>query len=382
MNFDFSDDERRLRAELREFLERELPADWVGVWHDADGAEISARVTALMAEKGWLTYYWAKQYGGMAGSIWAQTVIQEELFARHEPRGSQYMGVNWIGHALMQFGTEAQKDELLPAIAAGRAFWAQLFSEPEAGSDLAALRTTARREGDEFVVDGQKIWTSYANVAEHGFLLARTNPSASRHAGMSCLLIDMRSPGIEVREIRSTVGWHRFHEVTFTDLRVPASSVLGEVDSGWAVAMASLPHERVGNARYARTTRVLTQLEDLLDAEESADESWSEVLALGRSAELLNYRAADLKQREDVLGWQASAAFAANAMYEQEAAGLMEDAAGLAVLVAVHDDHRLINGEAESFAVRQAPTVTIQAGTYQVQLSIIGRGAFGFPRAT
>jgi alkylation response protein AidB-like acyl-CoA dehydrogenase len=383
VEIEFSDDEKELRLKLRQFLAENLPDDWVGVWQDDSSPDQSALVTQAMAERGWLTYYWPAEWGGRNGSIWDQVVIQEELFAHHEPRGSQYMGVNWIGPVLMQFGSEEQKDRYLPEIAAGRAYWCQLFSEPDAGSDLASLRTTAVADGDDFIVNGEKVWTSYANTARQGFLLARTDPSAHKHQGISAFLIDMSAPGIEVREIPSTIGWHRFHSVHFTDVRIPRSAILGEINDGWSIAMAALPFERVGNARYARTTRVLGLLERELHLRQSLDSpEVADALALGRMAELLNYRAAAIKDTGGPFGWEASAAFACNALYEQEAAAIIEQKQGFYAFVASGDEHAMSGGEIESFVVRQAPTVTVQAGTYQVQLSLIGRYALGLPRAS
>jgi alkylation response protein AidB-like acyl-CoA dehydrogenase len=383
VEIEFSDDEKELRQRLRKFLAENLPPNWVGVWQDETSPEQSAALTQAMADRGWLTYYWPAEWGGRNGTIWDQVVIQEELFAHHEPRGSQYMGVNWIGPVLMQFGSDEQKQRYLPQIAAGKAFWAQLFSEPDAGSDLASLRTAAVSDGDEFVVNGEKVWTSYANTAHHGFLLARTDPTVKKHNGISAFLIDMNTPGIEVREIPSTIGWHRFHSVHFTDARIPKSALLGELNEGWSIAMAALPFERVGNARYARTTRVLGLLERELHREQVMDvPEIADVLALGRMAELLNYRAAAIKDTGGPFGWEASVAFACNALYEQDVAALIEKKRGFYAFVASGDDHAMSHGEVESFVVRQAPTVTVQAGTYQVQLSLIGRYALGLPRAS
>jgi alkylation response protein AidB-like acyl-CoA dehydrogenase len=382
MNTDFTPHQQALREELREFLAEQLPPRWVGVWQDARSVEQSEAITVAMSERGWLTYYWPAEYGGADGTVWDQVVIQEELFAHHEPRGSQYMGVNWIGPALMTYGTDEQKKKYLPEIASGQGFWAQLFSEPDAGSDLAAIRTTAVLDGNEFVINGEKVWTSYANTARHGFLLARSEPGSTRHKGISALLIEMDSPGIEVREIESTIGWHRFHGVTFSDVRVPRSALLGGLHEGWAVAMHALPLERVGNARYARSTRVLGLAESARRAASDADEpEVADILALGRMAELLNYQAAAIKEANGTLDWQASMAFVANATYEQRVAAFAERVYGFEAFVASGDDLAPAGGEIESFVARQAPTVTIQAGTYQVQLSTIARRALGLPRA-
>ena len=382
MWMDFGTQQQQLRTELRSFLKENLPATYVGIWHGPDGAPLSGKISLEMGKRGWLTYYWPTEFGGKGGNVWDQTVIQEELFAHHEPRGAQYMGVNWIGPALMKFGTKEQLEKYLPPIARGDGYWAQLFSEPDAGSDLAGLRTRAVLEGDHYIVNGEKIWTSYANQAKHGFLLCRTDSTKGKHGGISVLLIDMDAPGVEVRAIPSMIGWHRFHSVRFDNVRVPADRLLGPLNEGWAVAMAALPFERVGNARYARTTRVLGWVErSSADSGDAKEAEVMDLLALGRTAELLNYRAAHLKEKDGSLGWEASAAFAANALYEQASARIIEQLTGFDCYVASDDPHALALGEVESFTIRQAPTVTIQAGTYQVQLSLIARGALGFPRA-
>lgn len=192
MRMEYTSDEEAFREELRTFLSNRLPERWTGIFHGGTAAlEVSNEVTREMAELGWLTQLWPSEFGGADASVWRQAVLQEETWAHYEPRGGQYMGVNWIGPSLIAYGTDAQQQQFLPRIAAGDVQWAQLFSEPDAGSDLAALRTRAERDGDEFVVNGEKIWTSYGDYAEHGFLVARSEPGSARHAGLSVLLIDM-----------------------------------------------------------------------------------------------------------------------------------------------------------------------------------------------
>jgi alkylation response protein AidB-like acyl-CoA dehydrogenase len=384
VDLNFTQEENDLRERLREFLVEVLPEDWAGVWHWHNGPTVSAAVVDKLASRGWLTYNWPREFGGSEESVWKQTVIQQELFAFHEPRGGQYMGVNWIGPVIMKFGTAEQRDALLPEIAKGKVQWAQLYSEPEAGSDLASLKTSAVADGDEFVINGEKIWTSYANTAGRGFLLARTDPASRGHHGISALLIPMNTPGIEVREIPSSVGWHRFHSVSFTNVRVPKTALLGQLHGGWAVAMESLPYERLGNARYARSTRIVGLLERYISTANSdarTEDLLAQCLALGRMAELMNYSAIDINARGKDFSWQASAAFAMNATYERAVAQLAEEVLGNLMYVAAPDPLAVEHGEIESLAVRQAPTVTIQAGTYQIQLSVIARFALGFPKA-
>jgi alkylation response protein AidB-like acyl-CoA dehydrogenase len=379
---EFEPEEEAFRAELREFIEERLPDRWVGVFHGPpEHLEASFAITAEMAERGWLTQTWPKEYGGRDASIWRQMVFQEETWAYYEPRGGQYMGVNWIGPSLIAFGTAEQRDLFLPRIAAGKVQWAQLFSEPDAGSDLANLRTTAVLDGDEFVVNGEKIWTSYGDYAEHGFLVCRTGAGSRRHSGLSVLLIDMNTPGIDVRPIPTPLGKHKINGVAFTDARVPANRLLGSLDDGWRVAMTALSFERTGVARYARVARLLGQLERLpgADQPEMAGRI-AEALAAARAAELSNYVVLSYRERGEDPGWRASAARTHNVLLEQRVAAIAEDLLGPITLADSSDDYALENGEIEDF-IRLAPTGAVTTGAFEIQMGIIAQRALGFERA-
>ncbi|MEN8184876.1 MAG: acyl-CoA dehydrogenase family protein, partial [Myxococcota bacterium] len=195
MEFAWSEEDAHFRRELIAFLEATLPADWEEIARDGPGGEGQARFSrefaARLAERGWLTQHWPREYGGSDASPWRHAILGEEMWALGEPRGPQYMNVNWIGPAIMEFGSEDQKRQHLKRISQGDVLWCQGFSEPEAGSDLVALRTLARRDGDVYVVNGSKIWTSYANHADFCFLLVRSDPDSQRHRGISVLLVPM-----------------------------------------------------------------------------------------------------------------------------------------------------------------------------------------------
>ena len=210
MEFRWSDEDIAFRRELREFLAEALPPDWAELSKHGPGsdaqAEFSKEFCPKLARKGWLTQHWPKEYGGRDASPWRHAILGEEMWRIGEPRSSQYMNVNWVGPTIMVYGTPEQKAFHLPRISTGNAFWCQGFSEPEAGSDLVSLRTLAVRDGDEYVINGSKIWTSYVNYAEYCFLIVRTDPASKRHQGISVLLVPMDTPGIEVREIPSVVG--------------------------------------------------------------------------------------------------------------------------------------------------------------------------------
>jgi alkylation response protein AidB-like acyl-CoA dehydrogenase len=302
-------------------------------------------------------------------------VISEELWGAGEPRGPQYMNITWIGPAIMMAGTEEQKARYLPPISRGEAMWCQGFSEPGAGSDLAAMTTSAHLDGDAYVVNGQKIWTSYAHTADHCFLLVRTSPA--RH-GISIFLVPMDLPGIEVREI-PTIGFHHLvHEVFFTDVRVPVDCLLGEENEGWSLIRTLLANERTGLARHEHADRQLDHLvTEAAEAGVSTDDP-SVREALGRAAaataaaRVLNYVAVDHRHRATP-EQAGSASVYRTAMAQMEhgithayldvlgAAGLEESSRG---------DYSLIF----------STTSTIASGTLEVQLNNVARHVLGLPK--
>jgi alkylation response protein AidB-like acyl-CoA dehydrogenase len=381
MDLDFTADETAFRQELREFLEERLPARWVGIFHGPqEHLDASFAITREMADRGWLTQLWPAEFGGADASIWRQAVLQEETWAYFEPRGGQYMGVNWIGPALIAFGTEQQRKTHLPRIAAGDVQWAQLFSEPGAGSDLANLRTRADLDGDEWVLNGEKIWTSYGDIADTGFLVARCEPGSRRHHGLVVLLIDMATEGIDVKPIETPLGQHKLNSVSFTNARVPVSSTLGEAGDGWRVAMAALGFERTGVARYARATRIVSELERLPGASDPTNRvEIAECLAQARVAELMNWSVVAMREQGSNPTWEGSAARVQNVLLERRVAALSDRMLGPAVLADSHDQFAVEGGEIEDFA-RLAPTGTVTTGAFEIQMSIIAQHGLGLER--
>jgi len=306
LEFDWSQEDIQHRRDIRDFLRQELPDNWEEMSQHGPGgdsqAAFSRNFCARMAEKGWLTQHWPSAYGGNDCEPWRHSIVGEEMWAIGEPRGSQYMNVNWIGPAIMEYGSDAQKQFHLPKISAGDVLWCQGFSEPEAGSDLAALRTRAERVGDHYVINGSKIWTSYCNHADFIFLLVRTDPASSRHRGISVLLVPMATPGIEVREIPSVVGERYFHEVFFTDVTVPVDVLLGEEHNGWNVVNFALQCERVGAARYARAAVTLDKLAEVAAERGMMNDPMvvdrlGEARALCEAARVLVYKVIDIRAR-------------------------------------------------------------------------------------
>ena len=286
----------QLRQELRALVNSHIPQGFLGAFtDDPHDLQVTQRFCRTLAERGLLCLSWPQEFGGKAGSVWEQTVVREEMWAHHEPRGAQYMGVNWVGPTLMQYGTPEQQRKHLPPIARGEVIWCQGFSEPEAGSDLASLRTAARRDGDGWRISGQKIWTSYATMAQWCFLLARTSKGERKQHGLTIFLVPMDDPAIQVRPIRCMIGPHHLNEVFFDDLKVTESDVLGQVDAGWSITQHVLSFERVGIARYARCERLLQAAPAILaDRWDTVPTElrgrWARMLTHCRRARLLAYQ--------------------------------------------------------------------------------------------
>ena len=261
MDFDWTDQHRAFRRRLRDVLERELPADWPAASGYDNGGDVtvafSRKFCPILAEEGLLIPHWPKEQGGEGLDAFHHWILGEEMWSNGEPRAYQYMSVNWVGPAILRFGTEEQIAYHIPRICGGTISYCQGFSEPEAGSDLASLRTRAIETDAGFVINGQKIWTSAASFADFCFLLARTGPEAQ--APISVFLVPMDTPGITVRRIPSLQGHRALHEVFFDDVEVPASAVVGKLNDGWNVTRAVLANERIGIPRYALTWRGLNR---------------------------------------------------------------------------------------------------------------------------
>jgi hypothetical protein len=239
--------ESHFRIEVRTWLEANLPLALRGRTARPPPAELMPWYKAL-SRKGWIAPHWPKHYGGMGATLNEQIIMTEELARIGAPQ-LPAQGLNHIGPILMEFGTEAQKVQHLPPIIAGTVIWAQGYSEPGAGSDLASLSTRATLEGDHFIVRGQKIWTTWGHHSNWMFALVRTDPQAQpRQAGISFLLIDLRSPGIRIRPIKTIAGDDEFSEVFFDDVIVPAENLVGKLNDGWRIANALLGHERLASS--------------------------------------------------------------------------------------------------------------------------------------
>jgi len=266
MDFRFSSEQEALRNEFEAFFreeERNAPEGWVGGmedrWETDEAWDYHLSTAKKLAERGWLSLPWPREYGGKELGIVEQAIFSE-CSSYHRVPGIDFMGSQILAPALLALGTEEQKREWLPRIASGKTQWCQGWSEPNAGSDLAALTTRAVEDGEEFVVNGQKIWTTAAHRADHIFILARTDPNASRHKGLTLLLSEMNRPGITVRPLHYMNRAHVYNEIFFDDLRVPKKNIVGQVNQGWYATMASANFERSGCAVLAEGRRDLEEL--------------------------------------------------------------------------------------------------------------------------
>ncbi len=256
------------RDKIRAFLGEHLPAGWkgIGALPPSEAAEFAAGWRATLYEHGFLAASWPKTYGGGGLSPAEQVVLVEELFRAGVPTGTANdgFGIQMVGNTILRWGTEEQKRHFLPRILSGADRWCQGYSEPGAGSDLANLGTRAVLDGDEWVLNGQKIWTSAAHLANWIFVLARTDPDVGKHKGITFLLVPMDQPGVEVRPIRMLNGASEFNETFLTDARTPAVNVVGGINEGWAVAMTLLGYER-GEAAATVPIMYRAELDRLID---------------------------------------------------------------------------------------------------------------------
>ncbi|MDO3636262.1 acyl-CoA dehydrogenase family protein [Mycolicibacterium arseniciresistens] len=388
MDFEMGQRAAQLRTDLRELVHDNVPEHYLGAFTDdpAD-LETAQRFCRLLAERDLLCLSWPEEFGGGGASVWEQTVVREEMWAHHEPRGAQYMGVNWVGPIIMRHGTDEQQRRHLPPIARGEVIWCQGFSEPEAGSDLASLRTTARPDGDGWLVSGQKIWTSYATMAQWCFLLARTSKvgteaTPKKQNGLTIFLVPMDDPAIQVRPIRCMMGPHHLNEVFFDDLRVTEADVLGTVDAGWSVVQDVMAFERVGIARYARCERLLAAAPAVLGPRwdrvpEELRGRWIRMLTHCRRARLLAYRVVSLQSSGRITPGDAAAYRIAVTKLDQDSAEVLMDIAA----EVRHDDPNAgwFLGEVEDHW-RYSQASTVSSGSIEMQRILLSRALLAAAR--
>lgn len=387
MQFRFTPEQEAFRSDVREFVARQ----WSGrgaagavTAIEGDGDQEWLRqqdFRRALAQRGWLTRAWPAEWGGQGADQIDQAIYREEMALAGAPDADQ--GVDRVGPTLMLFGTDEQKQRFLPQISRAEIYWCQGFSEPGSGSDLASLQTRAVLDGDSYVVNGQKIWTSNAHRADWIFLLVRTEPDAPKHRGISFLLVDMRSPGITVQPLINMAGGHGFNQVFFDNVRVPRTHLVGEENRGWYIAATTLDFERSGINRIAGATRVLHGFIDYV-----RERPWLRRPAvrnqlaelkiefdLGR---LLAYRVAWMQSKKLIPNYEASMSKLFGSEMQQRLAAVAANTLGL------HGQldggtRAPLGGQLEHYYLSTV-ALTIAAGTSEIQRNIIATRGLGLPR--
>ena len=388
MDFQFAPAEERLRAEVREFLANSLPAVDQRFHPDVPGGDDldEARAfNAKLAARGWIAPAWPQEYGGLGATIYEQMVFSEEFGYHGAPdNGTRAFGVGMLGPTLIVHGTAAQKSEHLPRITTGEAVWCQGYSEPGSGSDLASLQTRAVRDGDDFVLNGQKIWTSGGHGANWIFVLARSDPDAPKHKGISFFMVDMKTPGLTVRPLVNMANRHDFNEVFFEDARVPAANVVGEVNRGWYVGMTLLDFERSGVARTGAQRRTLEIFGRWLKSAPPAVRTMSrlgfaDVVIANNVGRALGYRIGDMQTRGEHPSYEASMVKVFQSELSQRIYNFGLNALGLSGQVRAGDGRAPLLGEfAENYML--ISPASVYSGSNEVQRNIIASRGLGLPR--
>jgi alkylation response protein AidB-like acyl-CoA dehydrogenase len=376
-------DEAAFRAEARAWLEQNIPTEVAGPRSSEAAYEAAWRDwSRKLSAKGYAGLTWPKEYGGSSAPYSHQAILLEEIARAEAPQHMSVIGLGMAGPTIIAHGTEEQKQRYLAKILSADEIWCQGFSEPGAGSDLAAVRTSARLEGDHFVVDGQKVWSSFAHVADWCILVTRSDPASVKHAGLTYLLVDMHSPGVETRPLRQITGEAEFNEIFFTGVQVPVENVLGEVGQGWAVAMTTLLHERA-TLGFALTANLEVNLRKLITLakgridgnpllRDRVAHEWIELHAL----RLTNYRALSQLMKTGMPGPEGSVSKLTWSEANQRLTKLALELLG--------PESQLWNGDGGGYWQYQqlrSRGNTIEAGTSEILRNIIAERVLGLPRS-
>ena len=353
--------------------------------------ELMAGWTTKIREKRWVGFSWPEDVGGGGGSIMEQVILKDEMAKRKAPSlGTCFMGLAWVGPSLIQYGTEEQKQQYIPDILDGKYQWCTGYSEPDSGSDLASLKCKCEREGDEYVVNGQKIWTSIAMWSKMMILLVRTDQaSESKHDGITCLLVSMDSPGIEVRPIKNMSGGAIFAEVFFDNVRVPINNRLGEEGQGWQVTISALASERSSIAEVHGLVRKIDEVKDLARNTIRGGRSMSEDPGIRRriaeadtkieAMRLNGMRFLTKQLKGEPLGSETSINKLHRASLEVDLGELALEILGSSATLMGGDDPAVDGGAWAKFSLNW-PEVVIGGGTPNVQKNIIAERLLGLPK--
>jgi alkylation response protein AidB-like acyl-CoA dehydrogenase len=386
MDFNLTPEEEVFRDEVRAFIDENLDVPE----SERDMAFFGGWLKKVR-EKRWVGFSWPKEVGGGGGSVMEQVILKEEMAKRKAPPlGSCYMGLAWVGPSIIQYGSEEQKQKYIPDILDGTYQWCTGYSEPDSGSDLASLKCKCERDGDEYVVNGQKIWTSIAMISKMMILLVRTQTDVDvKHDGITCLLVEMDSPGIDVRPIKNMAGGAMFAEVFFNDVRVPVANRLGAEGEGWKVTVSALANERSSIAEVYGLTRKMEELKELAGNTHRAGQKAIDIPSIRRRLQRAEIRIESMRLngqrfltkqlKGEPLGSETSINKLHRATLEVEMGELAMEITGSASTLMSGSEEAPEGGRWARFALGW-PEVVIGGGTPNIQRNIISERILGLPK--
>ena len=390
MDFKFSPEEEAFRKEVAAFLEKEAPREYrekrvtfFDMSGQPDWIQQHRRMAERLGEKGWLTMHWPREYGGQDKSPFYRLILREELSRYHSP-GYDSIGCGIVAPAILLKGTVEQKRKHLPGIASGKVMWCETLSEPNHGSDLAAIEVFAKEEPDYFTVNGQKIWTTNAHFADWNALIARTDRNASpNYRGLTFFLLDMKTPGITVNPIINMAGHHEFNEVFFEDVRIPKENVIGGVNKGWYVVMSLLDYERTSDTAYAIAATYLADLEEYAREHDKLNElarhRFAQLKADCEVARLLHYRVTWMQSRGMVPNYESAMSKMYSFELHQRVSEFGMELAGQYSQLAEGSDRAPMYGRIPSCYLRSF-AYSLEQGTSEIDRDVIAQRGLGLPR--
>jgi alkylation response protein AidB-like acyl-CoA dehydrogenase len=396
-----TEEQAEFRVEFRSWLDEQLPQGWTAAIDSGDDAAFEKAKsesgfnpfswTGKIGRSKYAAPLWPKDYGGLSGEPWMVRVIRSELVRYRLPTVSvNLLGVGLAGPTIIEHGTEAQKERYLRKILSGEEIWCQLFSEPGSGSDLASLSTRAVRDGDEWVINGQKVWTSIAQLSKFGMLLARSDPDVPKHEGLTYFILDMKSPGVDTRPLKQMTGSSEFNEVFFNDVRIPDANRVGDVGDGWRCARTTLMNERVTLSGVSidpvslgggvRRDPWLSLLDNVTERSDPVIRQHLAQLYIETEVkEMTAFRAGSARQRGQQPGPEGSVNKVFNAELNQRKTDFALDARGLAGIAWMPGDK---TAEGRLYSFLRARANTIEGGTSEVLRNQVAERILGLPRDT
>jgi len=393
MDFRLTREQERFRREVRDFLAEQHSGSWDTIESDAEFDDPHWRtvrtLTGKLAEMGWLAIAWPREYGGQNRSHIYQLIFNEETAYARAPTRDMMIGSDLVAPTLMLYGTDEQKSSYLPLIANGRSVFCQGFSEPEAGSDLANLQLKAVPDGDDYLLNGTKTWTSGAHKSTHCWLMARTDTEASKHKGISLFIVDMETPGIEVTPIFNMYGLRYFNQVFFDNVRIPQGNMVGAKNEGWYVGIASLDFERSGVARFGANRRNLEELVQLCDTAgpdcqiarlpETIRQRLAELWTANQAGRLLAYQVGWMQQQGQVPNKEAAMSKLLGSELAQKISELGMELLDMRGTLGAGPEWAIADGRFGREWMNSI-SLTIRAGTSEVLRNIIATRGLGLPR--